>query len=164
MALFICTDHPRIRGEHVAEMFKFPLHPGSSPHTRGARNYLQYGSEPTRIIPAYAGSTTQAVPSWPWRSDHPRIRGEHGSSSVTIIWSMGSSPHTRGALGVVAADGRQKRIIPAYAGSTYWRHRQTARRKDHPRIRGEHDLLRFRRVVLEWIIPAYAGSTRSPWI
>ena len=50
-------------------------------------------------------------------------------------------------------------IIPAYAGST----RHPARRRnptaDHPRIRGEHEII----VDLEpghvRIIPAYAGST-----
>ena len=50
-------DHPRIRGEHVAEIFKFPDHPGSSPHTRGAPSSRMNSSKISGIIPAYAGST-----------------------------------------------------------------------------------------------------------
>ena len=51
-----------------------------------------------RIIPAYAGSTSNAAKSQPKRSDHPRLRGEH-------VWSY-----------YPLRDGN--RIIPAYAGST----------------------------------------------
>ena len=71
------------------------------------------------------------------------------------------------------------RIIPAYAGSTYSVKSRDMRRKDHPRIRGEHsEMLRAaylpggssphtrgaRRTLPSYsgrrrIIPAYAGST-----
>ena len=94
----------------------------------------------------------------------------------------GSSPHTRGARVHVAQDGRQKRIIPAYAGSTWWRRRRIRGLGDHPRIRGEHyrditegleatgssphtrGALRQQRLPRpgSGIIPAYAGSTRRP--
>ena len=50
--------------------------------------------------------------------DHPRIRGEH-----------------------VSPDYRRpadRRIIPAYAGSTHLEFVALAIRPDHPRIRGEH--------------------------
>ena len=74
------------------------------------------------------------------------------------------------------------RIIPAYAGSTRPQPRSTSRRRDHPRVCGEHgqhQMLRFivlgssprmrgaplHKKVLEshdGIIPAYAGSTSPP--
>ena len=113
-----------------------------------------------RIIPAYAGST--------------------GSSSATTIWSMGSSPHTRGALLIHPGSLGVFRIIPAYAGSTPSTSGQVGGDADHPRIRGEHDddptprgrdngssphtrgALGSEPVLGlgEGIIPAYAGSTR----
>ena len=53
------SDHPRIRGEHT-------LHPqwvtdlaGSSPHTRGALGWPSLSLSDSRIIPAYAGSTSR---------------------------------------------------------------------------------------------------------
>ena len=95
--------------------------------------------------------------------DHPRIRGEHArherlrqrpvgiipayagstrSRSSGIPYPKGSSPHTRGA-----------RRIGIRNASCSW---------DHPRIRGEHLLLRDHLPVQAGIIPAYAGSTYSP--
>ena len=50
----------------------------------------------------------------------------------------GSSPHTRGARGVVVIRRLVGRIIPAYAGSTGERSGFRPTPRDHPRIRGEH--------------------------
>ena len=50
-------DHPRIRGEHSTYKIGTMKATGSSPHTRGAQGDSGLGSEPVRIIPAYAGST-----------------------------------------------------------------------------------------------------------
>ena len=113
----------------------------------------------------------------PW--DHPRIRGEHISISVFEITSPGSSPHTRGAHRGSNRPPRDRRIIPAYAGSTPTTGTARSNPWDHPRIRGEH--LRMHlvrdgddgssphtrgapaspvvRVAEGGIIPAYAGST-----
>ena len=52
------------------------------------------------------------------RGDHPRIRGEH---RPRLAWP-----------------GRDRGIIPAYAGSTYCWEDPTDTDRDHPRIRGEH--------------------------
>ena len=51
---------------------------------------------------------------------------------------MGSSPHTRGALGLFFRVAIGDRIIPAYAGSTLWIANVVCEGRDHPRIRGEH--------------------------
>ena len=111
--------------------------------------------------------------------DHPRIRGEHTLSTAAMLFSPGSSPHTRGARAHRGAAVPANGIIPAYAGSTIRRCASSPNRPDHPRIRGEHDhaLLFARRrrgssphtrgarqdkpppVVGGRIIPAYAGST-----
>ena len=172
-------DHPRIRGEHHV---KHPLqiqHQGSSPHTRGAPPSYRWSSLNVRIIPAYAGSTLWWSYSRPTRTDHPRIRGEHRFVRPRPGSRAGSSPHTRGALGLRVPSVRVNGIIPAYAGSTYGPTRSGRRPSDHPRIRGEHRNLRFPASALigssphtrgapprcfdmhvrERIIPAYAGST-----
>ena len=113
---------------------------GSSPHTRGTRT--PRGSRRSR------------------QGDHPRIRGEHD----------------------IYAESRRRRagIIPAYAGNTTKRltrpllsrgsspHTRGTRRKewcrnehprDHPRIRGEHEIPQIDAAFAWGIIPAYAGNT-----
>ena len=89
-------------------------------------------------IPAYAGSTSPAPAGQGPAPDHPRIRGEHRSTAGTTASRRGSSPHTRGALGILLAIFIQLGIIPAYAGSTSRRYSPAAAARDHPRIRGEH--------------------------
>ena len=133
-------DHPRIRGEHHRQdtggipgrgiipayagstsigTYELSRDKGSSPHTRGAQSL--------NLARSRSGQ------------DHPRIRGEHferlvryrkaegiipayagstPSQPVHLIEQLGSSPHTRGALGLKTL-------------------RDIAER-DHPRIRGEH--------------------------
>ena len=70
-------DHPRIRGEHEGLGQWSRRDTGSSPHTRGAPARHDHRRTTERIIPAYAGSTSEAAPSCESREDHPRIRGEH---------------------------------------------------------------------------------------
>ena len=88
----------------------------------------------------------------------------------------------RGALDDGGAFHAQQRIIPAYAGSTVRGQTCQVLRQDHPRVCGEHesfesfsDLTRgssprmrgalsvvCKLQTTHRIIPAYAGSTRSP--
>ena len=176
-------DHPRIRGEH-----EIPVRPqarvdGSSPHTRGAPGGGVRAEACRGIIPAYAGSTRCSGTSTRRRSDHPRIRGEHGRRPPALRLLGGSSPHTRGAQTRRWCRYRVTGIIPAYAGSTAPFLPTEVETTDHPRIRGEHAVrsgrvgrlrassphtrgARSGRWVGEQIggiIPAYAGSThRSP--
>ena len=115
-------------------------------------------------------------------TDHPRLRGEHFPARTFPMWQTGSSPPTRGArhggVHVWAGD----RIIPAYAGSTRSERIRTLCGADHPRLRGEHSHISVMtahgcgsspptrgartpcapKVPGHRIIPAYAGSTRSP--
>ena len=162
-------------------MKQFLVWGGSSPHTRGARRHRRQIPRPRRIIPAYAGSTRRASSRRTTTGDHPRIRGEHADIIIFRSIAAGSSPHTRGALGAECHGLPGVGIIPAYAGSTGRQPRPLARGPDHPRIRGEHTSFArwfhgrmgssphtrgaplLRRAVLKviWIIPAYAGSTRS---
>ena len=72
----------------------------------------------------------------------------------------GSSPHTRGARGIGVSGALDRRIIPAYAGSTKISPAVRSDGADHPRIRGEHPCGAGDRRIDSRIIPAYAGSTR----
>ena len=135
----MCSDHPRIRGEHFRQVCERRGVPGSSPHTRGARFEPDNSGGITGIIPAYAGSTpvwvnglgvTQDHPrirgehnqnqcdSRHETVDHPRIRGEHAEADGAKLEAEGSSPHTRGALLLPFGVDVDPGIIPAYAGST----------------------------------------------
>ena len=133
--------------------------PGSSPHTRGARQKLAVGEIIHRIIPAYAGSTSVRHSSSVSLRDHPRIRGEHLPVDVDRVGLRGSSPHTRGApprspCGPPASTDHPRirgehrdpgARVAFFEGSSP--HTRGARRlgpgsireiRDHPRIRGEH--------------------------
>ena len=152
---------------------------GSSPHTRGAHGACSDDFLHVGIIPAYAGSTHTYQSRLSTTRDHPRIRGEHVVCVAAYDYTLGSSPHTRGAhvdnFHAIGDIG----IIPAYAGSTFGRFKHAPSVGDHPRIRGEHRqggaclrslrgssphtrgaprlIIRNRDCV--GIIPAYAGST-----
>ena len=136
-----------------------PRSAGSSPHTRGARNFGSAACRSRGIIPAYAGSTAIFDQSLSVYEDHPRIRGEHAAHGFASRGRRGSSPHTRGAQPHSAAPRTRIRIIPAYAGSTRLSGLYTGDGQGSSphtrgaRMPGDPRRLRFR------IIPAYAGST-----
>ena len=132
------ADHPRIRGEHSWTRALMPAIVGSSPHTRGALDRGRALRREVRIIPAYAGSTLGYLSREVCVPDHPRIRGEHHAATRRAVKFDGSSPHTRGARSMCRRRRGQRRIIPAYAGSTRPVKMAPGLRTDHPRIRGEH--------------------------
>ena len=112
-------DHPRIRGEHLSPFAHFSTVNGSSPHTRGALGGSTFRRCFSRIIPAYAGSTWRGLRRPRPQPDHPRIRGEHVLDPRASWLTPGSSPHTRGARPAACPGPCRRRIIPAYAGSTF---------------------------------------------
>ena len=74
--------------------------------------------------------------------DHPRMRGEHLVDEVFSGEVWGSSPHARGAPVEKPLERVKRGIIPACAGSTILWPRCARALGDHPRMRGEHQLLR----------------------
>ena len=133
------SDHPRIRGEHADGVLTRMSIGGSSPHTRGAPVADPGSRTLYRIIPAYAGSTLPLTVARGAAQDHPRIRGEHASCVADMDFAVGSSPHTRGAPQPHQGRDAERRIIPAYAGSTKPSTPDARTGGDHPRIRGEHE-------------------------
>ena len=135
-------DDPRRRGQNSQAAGAAARALGSSPHTRGAlpgprssgttRGIIPAYAGSTRsspphpasragIIPAYAGSTQVVGPGVGPSPDHPRIRGEHVDGVGVDERLQGSSPHTRGAPRTMMSSQALRRIIPAYAGSTFGR-------------------------------------------
>ena len=174
-------DHPRVCGEHITNQATCGSGQGSSPRMRGAPLALCGRREGDGIIPAYAGSTDGHGFVWAARRDHPRVCGEHAAAFSVSPPNEGSSPRMRGAPTARDAISGAHRIIPAYAGSTGRQGPASIRRRDHPRVCGEHTNNRTackRRagssprmrgalvcvlvhVSVVGIIPAYAGSTRN---
>ena len=70
--------------------------------------------------------------------DHPRMRGEHLLTAEDVRIDLGSSPHARGAHELRPPPDQIVGIIPACAGSTTVSCSCLSRRRDHPRMRGEH--------------------------
>ena len=131
-------DHPRVRGEHTIWVSNASSTPGSSPRARGAQELVEAVETVLGIIPACAGSTPHAALYGIRERDHPRVRGEHSMGMIGPVPSAGSSPRARGALGSPRGTGQHGGIIPACAGSTIFSTPHPPRRRDHPRVRGEH--------------------------
>ena len=111
-------DHPRMRGEHAMEDGEISAEEGSSPHARGARDGGGERQRDEGIIPACAGSTSDGARGDDVERDHPRMRGEHYDFDERGDPRPGSSPHARGARGLLQLDRQGNGIIPACAGST----------------------------------------------
>ena len=179
-----CTtrDHPRVRGEHSDTFPRVIVIEGSSPRARGAHSAPESGSSLKGIIPACAGSTKPRWFSAWFPGDHPRVCGEHNVTHSECLITKGSSPRARGARGERHDRDARSGIIPACAGSTLVESCRPVAARDHPRVRGEHQVVTGtwkgrlgssprargahrrhpRAVPARGIIPACAGSTLSP--
>ncbi len=111
---------------------------GSSPRTRGTLAVRYCGQDVDRFIPAHAGNTPLTTPRSSPPTVHPRARGEHTSPVSSSMYSIGSSPRTRGTHFVVVENGAPGRFIPAHAGNTPVTHKCSDKDPVHPRARGEH--------------------------
>ena len=91
-------DHPRVCGEHDTLERHGGFRPGSSPRMRGTLRPVASCTPSARIIPAYAGNTSNCSlnPATNW--DHPRVCGEHELQSLNTAQQSGSSPRMRGTL------------------------------------------------------------------
>ena len=145
-------------GEH-RELGVFPrTRVGSSPHVRGARHVFVFSFALCGIIPACAGSTPRFSRSVSLYRDHPRMCGEHLGSKRLKRFRQGSSPHVRGALWQTRHFADERGIIPACAGSTRRFQPWQSSLWDHPRMCGEHDIRRDKRVELVGSSPHVRGA------
>ena len=132
------SDHPRSRGEYPAGVVCGSVAAGSSPLSRGILPVPLCPLGPGRIIPALAGNTVQKELRHPAGPDHPRSRGEYSFANPMGLYENGSSPLSRGILGVRDPKVGPLRIIPALAGNTPSRPPPSGQESDHPRSRGEY--------------------------
>ncbi len=130
--------HPRSRGEHARAGRPSRCTGGSSPLAWGALPPLRSNRHARGLIPACAGSTVGIGHGWVLSGAHPRMRGEHFAALVNAVAPLGSSPHARGAYGRHRRHARRQGLIPACAGSIRPPTPPAARRRAHPRMRGEH--------------------------
>ena len=131
-------DHPRVCGEHFHNNRNVRTGMGSSPRVRGTRRLRLPGFFLPGIIPACAGNTSTCRRAKNSTRDHPRVCGEHAALNVEALAAAGSSPRVRGTLPYFGGWVEHHGIIPACAGNTEPRRTQTTRRRDHPRVCGEH--------------------------
>ena len=179
LACAACEAHPRSRGENLPSWFMSLWTLGSSPLTRGKRFLDAEGPGDARLIPAHAGKTRIARASGAHTKAHPRSRGENFTYGLYPSMAAGSSPLTRGKLGLWRCRGVLRGLIPAHAGKTGSRGLRGGHCRAHPRSRGENwsivrlslvrlgssPLTRGKPAVVEiaehcdGLIPAHAGKT-----
>ena len=133
--------HPRSRGENVLGSHVGPVEHGSSPLTRGKRKTFEGNLLILGLIPAHAGKTRRRGRSQQLSWAHPRSRGENACVGSEDVVGVGSSPLTRGKLGLEDCGGLLDRLIPAHAGKTYGGARKYDRGGAHPRSRGENSAM-----------------------
>ena len=111
---------------------------GSSPLTRGKLSPAQTRTSASGLIPAHAGKTSRRR-CRRWRAGaHPRSRGENHCPAVGSPGARGSSPLTRGKLGLGREASAGHGLIPAHAGKTSSAAWSWGWQGAHPRSRGEN--------------------------
>ena len=88
--------HPRSRGENLPVPSVEVAVSGSSPLTRGKRGQVSSGTLPQGLIPAHAGKTMTGGSPAVSTPAHPRSRGENAVFLIPLVYTVGSSPLTRG--------------------------------------------------------------------
>ena len=117
---------------------------GSSPRARGTLLEFMLLVVCVRFIPACAGNTLSAGTRDRSPAVHPRVRGEHSTTTPQGWKTAGSSPRTRGTPDPARHDVFQRRFIPACAGNTRLSAVPNLSTAVHPRVRGEHGLHHWR--------------------
>ena len=171
--------HPRVCGEHVGRRLRGWHVGGSSPRVRGTRSGRRWPDGARRFIPACAGNTFVKGDVVMVTQVHPRVCGEHVRQRRRCYGDAGSSPRVRGTRIVFKSNPRAGRFIPACAGNTGCRERGRGTGPVHPRVCGEHFLIKMSRIShygssprvrgtrrergrsggIQWFIPACAGNT-----
>ena len=134
---------------------------GSSPLTRGKRGRRLFRQSRRGLIPAHAGKTVRGARPHFTPEAHPRSRGENTDEELAAGESGGSSPLTRGKLGVRVRGLRQARLIPAHAGKTVVYCLPASAVAAHPRSRGENPLRKRARPRETGSSPLTRGKRRS---
>ena len=115
----ICGSSPHTWGIRMRPAAPVPGPAGSSPHTWGIRRHnMKKKYRYYRFIPTYVGHTHRTANGADQPPVHPHIRGAYCVSSVIVMFTRGSSPHTWGILISVHFRPPVSRFIPTYVGHT----------------------------------------------
>ena len=134
----VARAHPRVCGENARSLYPITLSSGSSPRVRGKLSAGRHFAGQVGLIPALAGKTLWAGNMFSGIWAHPRAGGENFYRFFGRRWEDGSSPRWRGKLTVFMIPCGRRRLIPALAGKTCWRHDWRASYWAHPRAGGEN--------------------------
>ena len=154
-------DHPRMRGEHSVDPLPTEVERGIIPACAGSTpSVLEIKTASAGSSPHARGALRSSRRRSPCGGDHPRMRGEHTSSSATPVSSPRIIPACAGstrarALLVMSDRGSSPHARGAPACSS----RSPSASRDHPRMRGEHPRRLSSMTGVAGIIPACAGST-----
>ena len=121
--------HPRVGGENEITLSNSSHILGSSPRGRGkpqgqacvvgtSLSGCQCLRKVGRLIPAWAGKTTNQSVTPVQSAAHPRVGGENAICVHVVASVRGSSPRGRGKPEFVEDDGAHVGLIPAWAGKT----------------------------------------------
>ena len=152
------TVHPRVGGEHIYQDRDTLLSNGSSPRGRGTPLPKVPMKPMRRFIPAWAGNTyrerMKVARSY---GSSPRGRGTHSNTSGPQPLG-GSSPRGRGTQQALPRLAPVRRFIPAWAGNTPRRSLRCKRHTVHPRVGGEHVIVRAEQAGLRGSSPRGRGT------
>ncbi len=153
-------DHPRVCGEHVEPGDDASPLKGSSPRVRGTLRQFRDPIDVRGIIPACAGNTQSLLKMLPAIRDHPRVCGEHMVGYLAGTDATGSSPRVRGTRSAAIIGLFELGIIPACAGNTAAGSAGRSGVWDHPRVCGEHTMLKNLGLPLVGSSPRVRGTRR----
>ena len=130
-------DHPRTCGEKLEAYSPAIPRQGSPPHMRGkvAGNFVV--GVLRGITPAHAGKREKKNGQCVRSRDHPRTCGEKRCEKYTVILGLGSPPHMRGKVKLLAMELNVPGITPAHAGKRCSIRGAKSAYRDHPRTCGE---------------------------
>ena len=132
------SAHPRSHGENAVAARMDRQQIGSSPLTRGKREYITARARDWGLIPAHAGKTSSEPLSLASRPAHPHSRRENRPMTIVRPIHTDSSPLTRGKRIRLASTRSHFRLIPAHAGKTLEKTLAREPSGAHPRSRGEN--------------------------
>ena len=132
---------------------------GSSPHTWGIPLLGLRMLLPDRFIPTHVGHTQDRAGMSTPRSVHPHIRGAYACYVPTIVYHIGSSPHTWGILPRECNTPRTHSVHPHIRGAyPYKLFRLITVDGSSPHTWGIPQQLKAQR-DLDRFIPTYVGHT-----
>ena len=116
-----------------------------------------------RINPACARKRDGKVNAALEGEDHPRLRGEKDGCSMSPVPPRGSPPLARGKGLIFGISFSRPRITPACVGKRAHFRDFLLPSKDHPRLRGEKDIVDLKPTLLIGSPPLARGKV-SLWL